>query len=147
MAMRWMGRYRIEGVAELRREYRELARSNEPLIVVANHLTFIDSAILIWAFGSNAWYALNFSKFSWNLPAGDFFKKKIRYRLFAAMAKGIFVHRDGSKAHKDAVVTHCATLLRALPFAFVNNNYRFCDYRCCPGSTQFQNNTEKIGIL
>lgn len=105
--------YRIARFHEVRRRFAELSSTGDgPLLICANHLTFVDSALMIWAFGSNGWYFRNFDKFSWNLPAGDFFKKKFIYRFVALVSKCIFIHRDGSKQHKDSVVSLCLHLLR-----------------------------------
>jgi hypothetical protein len=112
--MRFHGRYVIEDLAEIRRAFKEHAADRSaPLLVCANHLTFIDSAVMIWAFGSQAYYLTNFSRFSWNLPAGDFFKKKLFHRFMALIAKCVFIHRDGSKAHKDSVMQLTRHLLEA----------------------------------
>lgn len=109
---RFVGRYRIENQRELRALYRELAKDKRPLLICLNHLTFIDSALAIWAFGSNFWYQFHYAKFSWNLPAGDFFKKKLSHRTVAYLAKCLFIHRDGTKRHKSAVLDLCMRLLR-----------------------------------
>ncbi len=111
--MRYVAGFRIANIQEIRKRYCEIAKTPGPLIICSNHLTFIDSMILIWAFGGNFWYFFNFSRFSWNLPAGDFFKKKWHYRLLASIAKCIFIHRDGPKEHKNTVVGMCRTLLEA----------------------------------
>lgn len=111
-AMRWIGGWKIRDAARIRAQYKEISRSNEPLIICANHLTFIDSALMHWAFGSGLWYFFNFSKFSWNLPAGDFFKKKFFHRFMGAISKCLFIHRDGSKEHKDSVARMCIQLVR-----------------------------------
>lgn len=111
--MKYKARYVIENMAEVRRQFRELAREPGPILIASNHLTFIDSVLLIWAFGSNFWYLSHFDRFSWNLPAGDFFKKKLLYRFIALISKCVFIHRDGSKEHKDSVLTLCLHLLRA----------------------------------
>ena len=111
--IRFVARYRIDRLPEIRRQYRELLRlhPDEPLVICANHLTFIDSALIIWALGSNFWYARNYRHFSWNLPAGDIFKKKFTFRLVAYLSKCIFIHRDGTKEHRDAVLELCQDLL------------------------------------
>lgn len=106
--------YKFKDLDAVRRRFAEIAAASDtPLLVCANHLTFIDSALMIWAFGSNSYYLKNFSRFSWNLPAGDFFGKRLLYRFIAAISKCIFIHRDGSKEHKDSVLTVCMHLLRA----------------------------------
>ncbi len=109
--MRYFRGYQIEDLSRLRKEFRTVTSEGTPLLICANHLTFIDSALMIWAFGSNLWYFSNFRAFSWNLPAGDFFKKKFVYRVIAFLNKCIFIHRDGSKSHKDAVLGMCRYLL------------------------------------
>jgi 1-acyl-sn-glycerol-3-phosphate acyltransferase len=107
--------YRLLDHDGVRARYREVVRQarrdGTPLIVCANHLTFIDSCLMIWAFGSSFWYFRNFRAFTWNLPAGDFFKKKFAFRVVAYLGKCIFIHRDGSKEHKRTILDHCQTLV------------------------------------
>ena len=51
--LRLGGRYRIEGLRAVRREYRRLrAQTPGALLVCPNHLTLIDSALVAWALGS-----------------------------------------------------------------------------------------------
>ncbi len=109
--MRFVRGYRIADLKRLREEFKAIAAEPSPLLICANHLTFIDSALMLWAFGSNPWYFLHFRAFSWNLPAGDFFKKKFSYRVVAFLNKCIFIHRDGSKQHKDSILGMCRYLV------------------------------------
>ena len=110
--IRYWGRYRIEGLKELRRQYKVIVKNNYPLIICANHLTFIDSMLIIWALGSNWWYFWNYRYFSWNLPAGEVFKKKFYFRYVFYWGKCIFIHRDGSKEHKDEVISMAHDLVK-----------------------------------
>ncbi len=111
LLMRFSG-YGIENMREIRKQYRQIWRENRsPLIICANHLTFIDSALIIWALGSNFWYFFNYKAFTWNLPAGDFFKKKLVYHATLYLTKCIFIHRDGTSEHKTAVLSLCRYLL------------------------------------
>jgi 1-acyl-sn-glycerol-3-phosphate acyltransferase len=103
--LRFVGNYRIKNIQSIRKMYRDLARDPSPLLICSNHLTFIDSILIIWAL------APNYRKFTWNLPAGDFFKKKWLYRLVAYLGKCIFIHRDGSKRHLNAILNLCQDLL------------------------------------
>lgn len=113
--MKWLRGYRIEGMPEIRRTFRQIwqmrERENFPLIICANHLTFIDSALLIWAFAPNWWYLKNYRAFPWNLPAGDFFKKNPVYHAVLYLTKCIFIDRKGSTAHKREVLGLCRYLL------------------------------------
>jgi hypothetical protein len=111
--MRFKGRYTIVNHDQVRTLYKEIVKTDKPLIICANHLTFIDSALIVWALGSLPWYLMNYKKFSWNLPAGDVFKKNFFYRIIGYIAKCIFIHRDGSKEHKTNVLAMCKHLLQS----------------------------------
>ena len=104
-------KYKIEDRDMLRAQFQTILKDRSPLIICSNHLTFIDSAIIIWALSSNSNYFFNFRSFTWNLPAGDFFKKKFRYRFVAYFSKCIFIHRDGTKEHKNSILGLCHYLL------------------------------------
>ncbi|MEO6392969.1 MAG: 1-acyl-sn-glycerol-3-phosphate acyltransferase [Pyrinomonadaceae bacterium] len=104
--------YRIKNKREIRRRFAQMMRdSDRPLLLCSNHLTFIDSALIIVALGSNWWYLFHYQAFPWNLPAGDFFKKKLKYHVTLFLMKCIFIHRDGSSEHKNAVLGLCRYLL------------------------------------
>lgn len=113
--MKYVRGYRIENMAAIRKQFREIweqrERENIPLVICSNHLTFIDSAILIWAFASNWWYVFNYRAFMWNIPAGDFFKKKFIYHAVLYLTKCIFIDREGTSAHKNAILNLCRYLL------------------------------------
>lgn len=113
--MKYVRGYRIENMAAIRREFNKIWAEKQsggyPLIICANHLTFIDSAIIIWALASNLWYLFNYRAFTWNVPAGDFFKKKFHYHAILYLTKCIFIDREGSPAHKNAVLNLCRYLL------------------------------------
>jgi hypothetical protein len=115
LLMKYFRGYRINDVAKIRKQFREIwaekERHNFPLVICANHLTFIDSALIIWALASNWWYLFNYKAFTWNVPAGDFFKKKLHYHAVLYLTKCIFIDRKGSPAHKNAVLNLCRYLL------------------------------------
>lgn len=115
LAMKYLRSYRIENISAIRKEFREIweqkERNKTPLIICANHLTFIDSALIIWALASNFWYLFNYRAFTWNVPAGDFFKKKLHYHAILYLTKCIFIDRKGSPAHKNSVLNLCRYLL------------------------------------
>jgi 1-acyl-sn-glycerol-3-phosphate acyltransferase len=110
----WRG-YKIENLPAIRAQFKDIWEEKKlrdaPLLICANHLTFIDSALIIWALASNFWYFFNYKAFTWNLPAGDFFKQKLRYHLTLYLTKCIFLDRKGTPAHKNAVLNLCCYLL------------------------------------
>ncbi|MFM9904662.1 MAG: lysophospholipid acyltransferase family protein [Pyrinomonadaceae bacterium] len=113
--MKYIRGYRIENMAAIRGQFKaiwqEKEREDYPLVICSNHLTFIDSALIIWALASNYWYFFNYRAFTWNVPAGDFFKKKLHYHTILYLTKCIFIDRKGSPAHKNAVLNLCRYLL------------------------------------
>lgn len=113
--MKYFRGYRINDMASIRTQFKEIWREKEregyPLVICSNHLTFIDSALIIWALASNFWYLFNYKAFTWNVPAGDFFKKKLHYHAVLYLTKCIFIDRKGSPAHKNAVLNLCRYLL------------------------------------
>lgn len=108
---KYVMRYKIENKKEIRRQFKEILTENTPLVICSNHLTFIDSCLIIWALAPNYWYQFNYKNFSWNLPAGDFFGKKRRYRFVAFLSKCIFIHRDASANHHNEILNICKQLL------------------------------------
>lgn len=102
--MKFWGGYKIKNVQGIRRQFREMIQDPSPLIICGNHLTYIDSAIIIWALCPIWKYVFRYKTLSWNLPAGDHFKKKWIHRTCAFLFKCIFIHRDGSKKHKLAIL-------------------------------------------
>jgi 1-acyl-sn-glycerol-3-phosphate acyltransferase len=66
---------------------------------------------MLWAMAPNWWYLFHYRYFSWNLPAGDFFKKRMIFRVVAYLTKCIFIHRDGSKEHKNDILARCRFLV------------------------------------
>lgn len=104
-------KYKIININEIRSQFKEIIKDKKPLIICANHLTFIDSCLIIWALASNLWYQSNYKYFSWNLPAGDFFGKKYYYRIIAFLSKCIFIHRDATSTHHNEILSICQNLL------------------------------------
>ena len=103
--------YKIDDKQKIREQFKEIIKEKKPLIICSNHLTFIDSCLIIWALAPNFWYQFNYKYFSWNLPAGDFFGKKRYYRVIAFLTKCIFIHRDATPAHHNEILSICKNLL------------------------------------
>ena len=91
-------RYRIDGVAAARRQYAQIRReSTGPLLICANHLTMIDSAIIAWALGSPWWYLRHFSAVPWNMPERNNFAASLLARMLAYIMKCLPVVRGGPR--------------------------------------------------
>ncbi|KAB8029086.1 lysophospholipid acyltransferase family protein [Fluviispira multicolorata] len=112
LIFKYILRYKIQDIKIIRKQFKEIIKNNNPIIICSNHLTFIDSCLIIWALASIFWYQFHFKFFSWNLPAGDFFGKKKRYRLIALLCKCIFIHRDASPNHHNEILDICKKILK-----------------------------------
>ena len=110
--LKFWGRFQVSNMREIRKQFREIAKKDAPLIICSNHLTYIDSAIIIWALAPIWWYFFHFKKLSWNFPAGDHFRKKWIHRVVAFLSKCIYIHRDGSVEHKNSVLNTAFKLLQ-----------------------------------
>ena len=99
--------YQIDGRAALRHRYADLWRTRSgPLLICANHLTMIDSALIAWALGSPWWYVRHFAAVPWNVPERQHFAASVWARVLVYVMKCLPLTRGGSRA------TVAATLQR-----------------------------------
>lgn len=95
--------YRWENLKAFRAKMRSLVDQREgPVILCPNHLTMIDSLLLIWAM-TPAWKALSKPKlFPWNTPEKRNFAHNAVLRFFCYIGKCLPVVRQGP-AHQTRV--------------------------------------------
>jgi 1-acyl-sn-glycerol-3-phosphate acyltransferase len=110
--IRHYARIKVRNLEELRREFRRITSSRRPLIVCPNHLTLIDSALLISAFAPLSWYIKNYRYFCWNIPAAENIRKRWQFVVITALSKCIPIDRTGSKEHLESVENKLESLLR-----------------------------------
>ena len=111
LLMRIGMRWRIQGVEEVRREYRDLVAAGGPILVCANHLTLVDSALVAWALGSPAWYLAHYAALPWNVPERRNFAESLRSRALVYLMKCVPVTRGGDRAEVAAVLARLTHLL------------------------------------
>jgi hypothetical protein len=110
--LRFWFRYRIDGIATARRQYRQVRREcKAPLLICPNHLTMIDSAIIAWALGSPWWYLRHFAAVPWNMPERNNFATSILARTLAYIMKCLPVVRGGPRAAVTNTVNSFITML------------------------------------
>ena len=67
--MRFVAGYRIRDLARLRQEFQSLREEAKgPLLLCANHLTLIDSFLIMWALCSPLRLLQDVNSFAWNTP-------------------------------------------------------------------------------
>jgi len=102
----------IKDRQHVREQFKKLTGARGPLLICANHLTLIDSIILIWALAPLRWYFFNYRRFAWNLPAVENFSTKLGWRIVAYLGKCIPIDRAGSAQHHDLVLEKTRELLK-----------------------------------
>ena len=104
--------WRIEGMAAARRRYRSLRRAGaDPLLVCANHLTLIDSALVAWALGSPGWFLAHYAALPWNVPERRNFAGSLASRVLVYLMKCVPVTRGGDRREVAAVLDRLVYLL------------------------------------
>jgi len=98
IALRFIGGYRIDNLAEVRRAAREIrARGSAPLLVCANHLTMVDSFLITWALGNPLWFIVHFSALPWNVPERLNFAANSWQKAAVYVLKCVPIHRGGRR--------------------------------------------------
>jgi hypothetical protein len=111
--LRLGGRYRIEDLRGVRREYRRLrAQTPGALLVCPNHLTLIDSALVAWALGSPSWWWRHFSELPWNVPEETLFASTRSRRVLAWLLKCVPIRRGGDRRRMAETLGRLLHLLR-----------------------------------
>ncbi len=110
--MRFGYGYRIEGLSELRAQYRRIrGESSAPLLICANHLTLIDSFLVAWALAPPWRYATDFDALPWNTPEKSNFASNFRSWAMTYLAKCIPISRGGSREGTAGVIGRVSHLL------------------------------------
>jgi 1-acyl-sn-glycerol-3-phosphate acyltransferase len=103
--------WRLDGTAAARARYRKLSAERRPLLVCANHLTMIDSALVAWALGSPLWYLRHFAALPWNTPERRNFASSPVQRLLVWFMKCVPIERGGERARVAQVLARVTHLL------------------------------------
>lgn len=94
-------RYRIRDIKSLRQKYKRIQKDHPgPLLICPNHLTFIDSLILIWGLSSPWRYCINFKRFHWNLPKETHVENNWLFRFVCYLGKCICIPKDKEKTKR-----------------------------------------------
>jgi len=110
--MRFGRRYRIPLLAQSRSRYRDLLKEGKgPVVICGNHLTAIDSLLIMWAL-SPGWKAfLKPSLMPWNLPDKHNFSGNVYIRFLCYVGRCIPVVRRGPREEVKRVMAKVTSLL------------------------------------
>ncbi len=97
--MKYIKNYRIHDLRSVRRRFKQISQQNPSgLLICPNHLTYIDSLLLAWAFSSMGSYLIRFRTFCWNLPNARNVQESVLYRVICYLGKCILIDEDPEKA-------------------------------------------------
>ncbi len=112
LAFRIFKGYRIAQLSSVRKEFRRLmGEAKGPVVICPNHLTMIDSVILMWALASPLYYWSNFHRLAWNIPAVENFASSRLLRIVCYLGKCLPIDRQGGTEHIDGLMEKIAHLL------------------------------------
>ncbi|MDX1393248.1 MAG: 1-acyl-sn-glycerol-3-phosphate acyltransferase [Gemmatimonadota bacterium] len=111
-AMRVVMRYRVPNVSEIRRRYRRMVKeADSPILICANHLTMVDSAVVAWALGGSWWYLFNYRRLPWNLPEQTNYGFNWFNRVGVWILKCIPIRRGGRREDVSSALKRVQYLL------------------------------------
>jgi hypothetical protein len=113
LLMRFGLRWRIRDARRCRKEYARLLEDRRPLLVVANHLTMVDSAVIGWGLGSAIGHLARNRGLPWNVPLQRRVRSSWLWRTLAYVMKCIPVPRGGDRQEVANVLERLAHLLRS----------------------------------
>jgi hypothetical protein len=112
LLMRLVLRWRIRDAGRCRKEYAKLLEERRPLLVVANHLTMVDSAVIGWGLGSAIGHVARYRGLPWNVPLQRASSSWL-WRTLAYVMKCVPVPRGGDRQEVAHVLERLAHLLRS----------------------------------
>ncbi len=115
----WKG-YRIRGIGELRRNFLALRQQYDgPLLICANHLTMVDSAIIAWGLAPAWWYSIHFSALAWNVPERRNFASTFINNAVVYLLKCVPIVRGGDRKDVANVLNKIIYLLNVGEVALI----------------------------
>lgn len=112
LLLRYALSYRIPEIRQVRRGIRkELGRDKRPLLICPNHLTMIDSVILMWAI--SPWWRAFWDErfFPWNTPEKRNYAHIPVLRFVTYLSKCVSVVREAPKEQTAKFLAKLRTLL------------------------------------
>lgn len=88
-----------------------MRQDSAPVLICANHLTKLDSALIAWALGGMAFYIRDFGALAWNLPAREHFAYSWWARIAVYLLKCIPIDRGGSRKDIAEVLSKLTWLM------------------------------------
>ncbi len=113
LAMRFFYGFNFHDLRGIRRQFKaELKANPGPVLIAANHLTFVDSPILIWGLAPPWWLVLHSAKMPWNTPERRNFAASPFTRVVVYLFKCLPITRGGDRKAVTLVLDKLAYLIK-----------------------------------
>ena len=100
--LKYIRKYRIKDLKAVRRQFNQIKDSHpDGLLICPNHLTFLDSMLLIWAFSSPWTYLFNYRTMCWNLPKASHVNESWLYRSVCYLGKCLLITDDAKQSQQS----------------------------------------------
>lgn len=109
--LRFVRGYRLNNLGEFRRKLAEVLKPGQgPYLLCPNHLTLIDSLILVWAMAPlwRSWFRPDL--FPWNTPEKTVFARNPLLRFFCYLGKCLYVIRKGPQEETNLFMARLTRL-------------------------------------
>lgn len=118
--LRFGARYRVADLQELRCEFDRIrSETRGPLLLCSNHLTLIDSFLILWALRSPWKLITDWDSFAWNTPERTNFAGSPLHGVLTYLAKCIPITRGGRREDTGSVLKRVAYLLSRRELALI----------------------------
>ncbi|MDI9569511.1 MAG: lysophospholipid acyltransferase family protein [Pseudomonadota bacterium] len=105
--------YRVRATDAMRRRWKELRKEHPgPWLICGNHLTLIDSMLIVYALMSLVDHWREFRAIPWNLPEKANFQRQLWKAALCYLAKCIPVRRGGNQEEMWETMAKCKEVLR-----------------------------------
>ncbi len=111
--MKFIRHYQMPMLAQNRKKFRELVRSGEgPLVICCNHLTAVDSLLIMWALAPGWKCFLRPTLMPWNLPDKANFYGKASVHALCYLGRCLPVMRGGPRQEVRRTLDKVNALLK-----------------------------------
>jgi hypothetical protein len=118
--LRFLRGYRIRDLTRVREEFDRIrAETVGPLLLCGNHLTLVDSLLIIWALRSPWRLILDPDSFAWNTPERTNFAGSPIHSILTYLAKCIPITRGGRRQDTGGVLDRVVHLLERGEIALI----------------------------
>jgi 1-acyl-sn-glycerol-3-phosphate acyltransferase len=84
-----------------------------PILICSNHLTLLDTIILVWALAPLHTYLWHYSRFAWSVPEKAKFSRTWFWRVASFLGKCVYVTRGGPREEVKRTLGKIAYLLQS----------------------------------